>query len=79
MKQPTPEELDAIQRVQGNVHVQTILGWIRRNLAVAQTNLETFDGAEMHRTQGDARTLRGILNTVDAESGNARRAEGRAR
>lgn len=64
MKKPTPKQLDAIQRLQGPLFDE-FLGWLHDNREVANDNLDSFEGAEMHRTQGDHRTLKKILTTTD--------------
>ena len=71
--------MKAIDEMRETSRFQTFLDWIRGNMAIAQANLETFEGADLHRTQGDARTLRSILTYAESESGSpARQGQGRA-
>lgn len=56
------------------------LDYLATNLEVARVNLEHFEGSDLLRTQGDARTLRAILNTANRETGSpGRPGQGRAR
>lgn len=80
MNRPSKEVIDAIQRTQGMPPFQLLRAWLADNLAIAQANLLHMDGPELHRTQGDARTLTAILNAFDADTGSpGRPGPGKAR
>lgn len=64
MNKPTPKQLDAIQRLQGPLFDE-FLGWLKDNLVIANRNLYNFEGAMLHQTQGEAKTLDTILTTTD--------------
>ena len=80
MNRPGPEVMQAIERLNRTSDFQTLKTWLGDNLAIANTNLQSFDGPELHRTQGDARTITAILNTASDDTGTTGRpGQGRAR
>lgn len=73
MNKPTPEQLDAINRLRGPLF-EEFLGWLRDNLVIDNANLYDFKGENLLNLQGEAKTLHTILSTTDGAYGSPERA-----
>lgn len=74
MNKPSKEVQAVINDMAQTSRFQTFIVWIEENHLIAQKNLEIFEGAELHRAQGEAAALRTILTTTDGAYGSPERA-----
>lgn len=75
MNKPTPETAKLIKEMAAMPRLEPFFAWLVDNQDIAGTNLKSFEGAEMHRTQGDARTLDDILAQTDGAYGTRQGSE----